>query len=219
MQVSGLSGAGSSVEYAQFGARLSRTTDLEVVTAEGDRVTISTASVRSVGYAGVSGTSGETRVAASALQASGSDSVTISVEGDLSKAEIVDLQKVIKAFQQAAARGDASRLLQRLSRPDLDTIASVEGSANTEVTTVATVATATTTAAEPAAPPSGPTPLQPPSAEPPPPPPAEPPPPPPEHSRRHDSRSHGSRRTTRGRTTRGRTTRGRMTRGHTRRGR
>jgi hypothetical protein len=71
---------------------------------------------------------------------SGSDSFSISVEGELSRKELADVRKVVKALQRAAAKGDAERLLHRLSRPDLDTIASVAGSVRSETVVSAAVA-------------------------------------------------------------------------------
>lgn len=162
MQIGSLSGGGTSAQLFQFGAQIMRSTDLEVVTAEGDRVTISTDSARMLGYASLAGQSGDTSVTASAMQVSGSDSTSISVEGDLSKAELRDLQKVIKAFQQAATRGDATRLLDRLSRSDMDTIASVSGSASTEVVVTATSTEASTSSSESAEETVAPPPLPPP---------------------------------------------------------
>jgi hypothetical protein len=137
MQVNSLSGGGTSAQVYQVGVQTTRSTDLQIVTDEGDRVTISTDSIRTLGYASATAQSGNTSVAGAALQVSGSDSVSLSVEGELSHDELADLRKVIKMFQQAAARGDATRLLERLSKSELDTIASVSGSSTTE--TVVTV--------------------------------------------------------------------------------
>jgi hypothetical protein len=143
MQISGISGAGEAAQIYQLGATTTRTTELQVTTAEGDRVTLSTSSTRSVGYASASASSGGSSLAAAVFQASGSDRVTLSVEGNLSKEELHDLAKIIKAFQRAAARGDAGRLVHRLARHDLDTIATVSASARTETSVAAAVASTT----------------------------------------------------------------------------
>jgi hypothetical protein len=134
MQVSGLVGSSGSAQLYELGATTTRTTELQVTTADGDRVTLSTSSTRSVGLASASAAAGGTGLSAAVLQANASDSVTLTVEGNLSKDELHDLAKIIKAFQRAAARGDARHLLHRLTRRDLDTIASVSASARTETT-------------------------------------------------------------------------------------
>jgi len=143
MQTSALSGTGVTAGFLQLGHQTSRATDLSIVTAEGDKVTLSTSSLRSLGYAAASGSDGGASLEASVTQMNASDSVSLSVEGDLSHEELVDLQKVIKSFQRAAVRGDAEQFLDRLTRSDLDTIATVEGSASTETVLTATQIQAT----------------------------------------------------------------------------
>jgi hypothetical protein len=135
MQTSGLSGGASSQLYG-YGMTTTRATQLEVVTAEGDRVTISTSSTRTVGYASASARAGATRATGTAYASSSSDGATISVEGSLSKKELHDIAKIVKAFERAAAQGDARQLLHRLTRPDLDTIATVAGSATTQTAAI-----------------------------------------------------------------------------------
>jgi hypothetical protein len=142
MQVSATSNLGTSAAVMHVGARTSRSMDLSIVTAEGDRVTLSASSTRALGYAAAAGTSDGTSVLAGALQVNGSDDVSLSVEGNLSHEELVDLQKVVKAFERAAAKGDASRLIDRLSRPDLDTIGSISGRAQWETSLSASVLSA-----------------------------------------------------------------------------
>jgi hypothetical protein len=159
MQVGGMTGSSAGAQLYQVGATTSRSTELQVTTAEGDRVTISTSSTRSYGYAAASAASGGASVAGAVLLANGSDRVSLSVEGNLSKEELHDLAKIIKAFQRAAARGDARQLLHRLRRSDLDTIATVSASARTETTVMAAAAAvsaqpAPEPAAEPAAAPA-----------------------------------------------------------------
>jgi hypothetical protein len=132
MQVGALTGGTASAAVMQLGARTARSMELSIVTAEGDRVTLSASSTRALGYAAAAGTADGQSVSAEAGQVNGTDDVSVSIEGSLSHEELVDLQKVIKAFRHAAARGDASKLLDRLSRPDLDTIASIQGRASVE---------------------------------------------------------------------------------------
>jgi hypothetical protein len=60
MQVSGLSGAAGGLY--QFGATTSRSTELQVTTAEGDRLTMSTSSIRTVGAVGLAAAAGASSV-------------------------------------------------------------------------------------------------------------------------------------------------------------
>jgi hypothetical protein len=53
MPVSPVSG-GATGELIQIGARATRSTDLSIVTAEGDKVTISASATHGVGYAAAS---------------------------------------------------------------------------------------------------------------------------------------------------------------------
>ncbi|HEY3381051.1 MAG TPA: hypothetical protein VGK32_04740 [Vicinamibacterales bacterium] len=162
MQISSI-GSPVSGQLTQFGFRTTRTSDLSIVTAEGDTVTLSTNSMRAVGFAGASGSAGGTRLDAAALQLSSSDSVSLSVDGNLNKQELADLKKVITAFEKAAAKGDARQFLESLSHGNLDTIKSVTGSASVEtvVETMdvsATAAPLVGNAPSPAAPPAPPAP-------------------------------------------------------------
>jgi hypothetical protein len=151
MQVSGLVGSSASAQLYGLGATTTRTAELQVTTADGDRVTLSTASSRSVGYASASAAAGGAGLAAAVFRANASDRVTLTVEGTLSKEELHDLAKLIKAFQRAAVKGDARHLLHRLTRHDLDTIATVAASARTETTAlVASASVAAQAASEPA---------------------------------------------------------------------
>jgi hypothetical protein len=142
MQVGALTGGAASAAVMQLGARMSQSMELSIVTEEGDRVTLSASSTRALGFAGAAGTGDGETVAAAAWQVNATSDVSLKVEGSLSRDELVDLQKVIKAFRQAAARGDASRLLHRLTRPDLDTIASVAGRVSVETSLSAAVLSA-----------------------------------------------------------------------------
>jgi hypothetical protein len=159
MQINSVSGGGVSAQIFQVGVQTTRSTDLQVVTAEGDRVTISADSIRMLGYASASGQSGSASVAGAAMQVSNSDSVSLAVEGDLSRDELQDLQKMVKLFQQAATRGDATKLLDRLSKSGMDSIASVAGTVSVETVVMVSETSASTSAAQadaPAEPPPGP---------------------------------------------------------------
>jgi hypothetical protein len=143
MQVTGTAGTLGAAQLYQAGVATKRSTQLEVVTAEGDRVTLSTSSTRAAGLAVVGASSGGSRVGAAVMQAESADTLSISVEGNLDKDELQDLMKIIKAFQRAAAKGDARQFLHRLTRPDIDTIASVSASASYETVAMATSAAVT----------------------------------------------------------------------------
>jgi hypothetical protein len=95
--------ATATTTAAVAGYSASRTLDLTVKTREGDTVTISSAQTTAVGAAGVTGATG-------AVVKSTSRSLSISVEGDLSKDELADLQHVLKALAQAGQRQHARGL-------------------------------------------------------------------------------------------------------------
>jgi hypothetical protein len=120
--------AGTSGSLVQAGFRTSQSADLQIVTADGDTVTISSDRTTSVGYAGFAATSGGMRVEGQALQVSSESSVSLSVEGSLDSKELADIRKVVKLLERAASSQDATRLLRRLSHAHLDSLASVEGS-------------------------------------------------------------------------------------------
>jgi hypothetical protein len=119
---------GTTGSLVQAGVRTSQSADLQIVTADGDKVTISSDRTTSVGYAGFSATSGNTRVQGQALQVSSESSVSMSVEGTLDADELADIKKVVKLLERAASSHDATKLLKRLSHAHLDTLSSVEGS-------------------------------------------------------------------------------------------
>ena len=137
MSVSPVSG-GATGELIQIGARTTRSTDLSIVTAEGDKVTISASATHGVGYAAATGSSDGASVTAGALSVTDSSSLSISVDGDLNRRELHDIKKVVRALERAAARGDASRLLDRLSHAHLNSLSSVSGSITTETVVTAT---------------------------------------------------------------------------------
>jgi len=136
MSVSPVSG-GATCELIQIGARTTRSTDLSIVTAQGDTVTISASATHGVGYAAATGSSDGTTVTARALSVTDSSSLAISVDGDLNRRELHDIKKVVRALERAAARGDASRLLDRLSHAHLSSLSSVSGSITTETVVTA----------------------------------------------------------------------------------
>jgi hypothetical protein len=138
----------------QVGFRASTSADLQIVTADGDQVTLSSDRSTSVGYAAFAATSGRARVEGQALRVSSESSVSLSVEGALDAEELADIRKVVKLLERAASSRDASRLLQRLSRAHLDSLASVEGSIERTVEYSVVRASGTTSPAADAAPPA-----------------------------------------------------------------
>ena len=136
MSVSPVSG-GATGELIQIGARTTRSTDLSIVTAQGDKVTISASATHGVGYAAATGSSDGVSLTAGAVSVSDSSSLSISVEGDLNRRELHDINKVVRALQRAAARGDASRLLDRLSQAHLRSLSTISGSITTQTVVTA----------------------------------------------------------------------------------
>ena len=132
----------------------SRTLDLTVTTREGDRVTISASQTTMVGVAGAIGADGATEAA---LVKSTSSSLTISVDGDLSKDELAELKQVLKALGQAGQREQARMLRGHHGHhhghhrgQDLDTIASISASVTSSLTVIGgTLVTASAIATPP----------------------------------------------------------------------
>ena len=133
----------------------SRALDLTVTTREGDRVTISASQTTMVGAAGATGADGATEAA---LVKSTSSSLTISVDGDLSKDELAELKQVLKALGQAGQREQARGLLRghhghhhgHHRGQDLDTIASISASVTSSLTVIGgTLVTASAIATPP----------------------------------------------------------------------
>jgi hypothetical protein len=111
----------------QAGFRASTSADLQIVTADGDTVTLSSDRTTSIGVAGFAATSGGTRVEGTALHVSSESKVSLSVEGELDAKELADIRKVVRLLERAASSHDAGKLLKRLSHADLDSLSSVEG--------------------------------------------------------------------------------------------
>ena len=112
-------------------ARASEVT-ISVTTRDGDTIAISAAQATAIAIAAT----GDDDRSGAALVRSGSSSVEISVAGSLDHDEIVDLEKVLKVLAHAAHRRDAQRLLQRLTRPDLDSLTRIEASSQSSTAVV-----------------------------------------------------------------------------------
>ncbi|MBL8141878.1 MAG: hypothetical protein JNM38_12245 [Acidobacteria bacterium] len=114
---------------------------LTVVTAEGDRVTLSSSqSVESaaIGYDARGHIGGQDVAAASR---SVSRAVAVSVEGDLSADERQDLRAVARAFQAAVKDGSATTFFDKVDARDLDSLASLSGDYQTTSASVFAVST------------------------------------------------------------------------------
>lgn len=114
---------------------------LTVVTAEGDRVTLSSsvaAESAAIGYDARGHIGGQD---VSAASQSVSRAVSVSVEGDLSADEQKDLRAVAKAFQDAVKDGSATTFYDNVDRKDLDTLASVAAEYQTSSTSLFAVST------------------------------------------------------------------------------
>jgi len=109
-----------------------RSTDISLVTAEGDKVTITAKSALqaeavSYNYRGrLNGN--EANLQGKSLQASSESSLVISVEGDLDKEEVADIKKLVAKLEKLGADSFSQpledSLLQTLGFDDLDSLAS-----------------------------------------------------------------------------------------------
>src|SRR5262249_48299770 len=105
----------------------SQTTDITIITAEGDKVTLSSSVAAQIDYATYNA-QGRVGGNLAGFQIQRDSSLTI--EGDLSPAELKDIRKAIKTIQKAThdlASGDAGKTAQRTARlGGLDTIAELD---------------------------------------------------------------------------------------------
>ena len=111
-----------------------KSTDISLVTAEGDKVTISAksalqAELVSYDYRGrLNGN--EASLQGRSLQISAENSFALSVEGDLSKEELADIQNLVKKIEKLGSdffsQPLEESLAQTLELGDLDSIASFE---------------------------------------------------------------------------------------------
>jgi hypothetical protein len=111
------------VRESSTAARAESQTNLTVVTAEGDRVTISLAAQAKYAASSKSGPRGSSQ----AVSASVSSQVSVAVEGDLSESELKDLGSLInalgKATSQAASTGAPDASAVTASFAGLDSLA------------------------------------------------------------------------------------------------
>ena len=125
-----LDGSGARVAAASQEQHL----EMELVTAEGDRVTLSLESqsrALAVNYAGMHAEPGQVSLTEGALFASGQErSMTVTVEGDLNTQEKKDLRKVLKTLKKMMAHFVNDRLKPIMANAKqlgkLETVAGLE---------------------------------------------------------------------------------------------
>lgn len=127
-QIQPLAGAGA----AFAGAARTSSFDFTLTTADGDRVTLSTSTTDVLGAVSVTDPDGTSQAAVTSSETT----FSLTVEGTLDKHELRDLRKVAKFLAKAAAGYDVEKLARRLSRPDLDTVATVSASASQSLTLI-----------------------------------------------------------------------------------
>lgn len=96
---------------------------LEIMTAEGDRVTLSLAGSRSVQLAGYQASDASTAVAATGVTVAASGNFSYAVEGELSAEESAAIQDLLARVDELAGRffsGDLDGLLRQVNDVDLD---------------------------------------------------------------------------------------------------
>ena len=122
----------TGVGVAFAGAARTSSFDFTLTTADGDRVTLSTSTTDVLGAVSVTDKDGTSQAAVTSSETT----FSLTVEGTLDKHELRDLRKVAKFLAKAAAGHDVEKLARRLSRPDLDTVASVSASASQSLTLI-----------------------------------------------------------------------------------
>ena len=122
--------AGAGAAFA--GAARTSSFDFTLTTADGDRVTLSTSTTDVLGAVSVTDPDGTSQAAVTSSETT----FSLTVEGTLDKHELRDLRKVAKFLAKAAAGYDVEKLARRLSRPDLDTVATVSARASQSLTLI-----------------------------------------------------------------------------------
>lgn len=108
---------------------------LTVVTAEGDRVTLSSnyaADSAAIGY----DARGHLGTDLAASSRSVTQSVSVEIDGNLSAEERKDLRAVAKAFQEAVKHGSAEAFTSALDEKDVDSLATIAGEYQTTSATL-----------------------------------------------------------------------------------
>jgi hypothetical protein len=115
-----------------LGASSRKSTDISLVTAEGDKVTISAKSAVQAGFVAYDYrgrlNGNEVSLSGRSLQVSAENSFALSVEGDLSKEELADIKKLVAKIEKLGSeffsRPLEDSLTKTLELGDLDSISS-----------------------------------------------------------------------------------------------
>jgi len=98
----------TEVAAARVGVETTRSALIEIVTADGDRVSISATAASKAGIAAAAGQAesaeGTVEMAAGSYTASSSRSMTVTVEGSLEDDEIADIGRLLAMLERGAAR-------------------------------------------------------------------------------------------------------------------
>lgn len=125
-----VSQCGVSAEAQRVTVSQSKSSDITIFTAEGDKVTLSSSVARQMEYATYSaqGENGSASARSASYQSQRSFSFT--VEGDLNREELHDIRKALRTIRKAerdVAKGDTEKALERTARLQrLDTIAELD---------------------------------------------------------------------------------------------
>jgi len=128
--------------------------DITMVTAEGDRVTLSSNSQHSVDYTTYDGlvraNGGATRLQWKELSLSSGSELSVTVEGDLSAEELKDIEKALKSVEKIARdflAGDVDRAMATALNPEnWESLSSLEANLSFEQVAILNQALATNTA-------------------------------------------------------------------------
>jgi hypothetical protein len=128
------SDSSASIQATQIKVSQSQTADITIVTAEGDTVTLSSSKSAELSFATynaqgqVGGSSGTISGMSAELHRTSDFSIT--VDGDLNKAELKDIRSAIRTIQKAAndaLKGHEEKAASRTAKlSDLDQIASID---------------------------------------------------------------------------------------------
>jgi len=146
---------------------------IEIVTDDGDTVTISASAVRAAGMAAAAGQSdtpeGTAAVSGASYSSSSSQSMEITVEGTLEKDEIADIRRLLTMLERGARQADRGEhgrghhrghdTKKHVEKADLDSLESFSATFKTSTRYAATaayaaVSTAAATPAEETVPPA-----------------------------------------------------------------
>jgi hypothetical protein len=129
-----IQGSSASIQATQVKVSQSQTADITIVTAEGDTVTLSSSKTAELSFATYNA-QGHTADSSATISGASTElhrtsAFSISVDGDLNKAELKDIRSAIRTMQKAAndvLKGHGEKAAARTARlSDLDQLASVD---------------------------------------------------------------------------------------------